>query len=258
MRDFTLEKYRALLSAALDGGFDTITYVEYLAEKEKQDSRRLIMRHDVDKRPDRSLRVAQLEKDMGVRATYYFRCVPCSYDETIMRQIESMGHEVGYHYEDLTLAKGNKRNAQSHFEMWVKKMRDIVRVRTVCMHGSPLSQFDNRLMWEGETQRQERYGALGLAGEPYFDTDWNDVEYLTDTGRCWDGDRFSRRDKVANGAGRKYALHSTDDLMNWLRQSDARTVMITTHPQRWTTGGLPWWKEFLTQNAKNVVKRFLC
>jgi hypothetical protein len=30
--------------------------------------------------------------------------------------------------------------------------------------------------------------------------------------------------------------------------------MITFHPQRWTNKPLPWLKELLVQNVKNVVK----
>ena len=33
--------------------------------------------------------------------------------------------------------------------------------------------------------------------------------------------------------------------------------MLTIHPQRWTNKPLPWMKELVWQNAKNVVKRVL-
>ena len=33
--------------------------------------------------------------------------------------------------------------------------------------------------------------------------------------------------------------------------------MITTHPQRWTNRPLPWLKELVGQNLKNVVKAAL-
>jgi hypothetical protein len=34
-------------------------------------------------------------------------------------------------------------------------------------------------------------------------------------------------------------------------------IMITTHPERWTDRPLPWVKELVWQNVKNVVKFFL-
>jgi len=42
-------------------------------------------------------------------------------------------------------------------------------------------------------KRGEDYGIIA---EPYFDMDFKEVLYLTDTGRRWDGDRVSVRDKV--------------------------------------------------------------
>ncbi|MCX6266812.1 MAG: hypothetical protein NTW16_05570 [Bacteroidetes bacterium] len=48
-----------------------------------------------------------MEQADGIRGSYYFRVVPESYDETIIREIALLGHEIGYHYEDLTLAGGD-------------------------------------------------------------------------------------------------------------------------------------------------------
>ncbi len=36
----------------------------------------VILRHDVDRRPEMALEMAGMEKDMGIRATYYFRMMP--------------------------------------------------------------------------------------------------------------------------------------------------------------------------------------
>ena len=59
------------------------------------------------------------------------------------------------------------------------------------MHGSPLSRYDNRKLWEKYDYRE-----FGIIGEPYFDIDFNKVLYLTDTGRRWDGEAVSVRDKA--------------------------------------------------------------
>ncbi len=59
------------------------------------------------------------------------------------------------------------------------------------MYGSPLSKYDNKLLW-----KYYNYKDFGIIGEPYFDVDFSKVLYLTDTGRRWNGDRVSIRDKV--------------------------------------------------------------
>ena len=53
---------------------------------------------------------------------------------------------------------------------------------TIRMHGSPLSPFDNKIVWQ-----KYNYRELEIIGDPYFDIDWNEFGYLTDTGRRWDG-----------------------------------------------------------------------
>lgn len=43
----------------------------------------VILRHDVDRLPGNALKMARLEHEMGVQATYYFRAVSVSWDKTI-------------------------------------------------------------------------------------------------------------------------------------------------------------------------------
>ena len=53
-------------------------------------------------------------------------------------------------------------------------------------------------------------------------------------------------------------IHSTVDLIEWIKQTDIRQpVMITTHPQRWTNHVGDWVKEYVLQSCKNVVKMLM-
>jgi hypothetical protein len=77
------------------------------------------------------------------------------------------------------------------FEKNLAKLREIYPVKTICMHGNPISKYDNRKLWE-----KYNYKDYGIIAEPYFDVDFTEVLYLTDTGRRWDGEEYSVRDKV--------------------------------------------------------------
>ena len=81
--------------------------------------------------------------------------------------------------------------AYEEFCRYLEKLRETVPIKTICMHGSPFSKYDNRSLWE-----KYDYKELGIIGEPYFDIDFSKVLYLTDTGRKWDGEKVSIRDKV--------------------------------------------------------------
>jgi hypothetical protein len=64
----------------------------------------IALRHDVDRSPNYALKTAQIEHDLGIRGSYYFRIVPESFDAGIIERIAELGHEIGYHYEDVDLA----------------------------------------------------------------------------------------------------------------------------------------------------------
>jgi hypothetical protein len=289
------------LEALISQGYAFQPFAEFI---EKPAAHAIILRHDVDARPGNSLEFARIQNQAGIRGSYYFRAVPQSYDELIIKEIADLGHEIGYHYEDMEIAS-SKFKVQSLkfkeedlyeiaieiFEKNLKKFRELYPVKTICMHGSPRSKFDNKSLW-----KKYNYRDYGIIGEPYFDIDFNEVLYLTDTGRRWDGAKVSIRDKVNSSkfevrssklvpgsefrvsekatesshqppatshqkpatSNQNRKFHSTSEIINAaLNNNLPNKIMFTFHPQRWTDKPLPWMRELVLQNMKNVVKRFL-
>ena len=258
MRDFSLDIYRALLETLQAKGYRLISYADYRKSKiDNRKSKFVILRHDVDAKPLNSLKTAQIERAIGAKATYYFRVGKESNQPEIIRAIAKLGHEIGYHYEDMSLCNGDIDQAWSHFQTWLDYFRQYYAVETVCMHGAPTSKYDSKDLW-----KKYDYKTLNIIGEPYFDTDFSDVFYLTDTGRCWDGYKVSVRDKIPEYQDQwtKAGLtwHTTSQLIQAIEQGTMPAhVMITTHPQRWTNDSKAWYLEMVTQMAKNIVKRIL-
>ncbi len=247
-RDFTFRVFRQLLTSLQEQRYTFQTFAEFLKNPAE---RVVILRHDVDARKLNSLYAAELEADMGIRGTFNFRIVPQSFDEKVIRRISALGHEIGYHYEDLALTHGNKEKAIILFEQHLSKLRNIVPVETICMHGSPLSKHDNRDIW-----KVYDYKKYKIIGEPYLDLDFSNMLYLTDTGRRWDGDRVSVRDRVSGA--RQLKFHSTFDIIQGLNKGElADQIMINVHPQRWEEGYIPWMKEYFSQSIKNKIKGFI-
>ncbi len=54
--------------------------------------------------------MAHLEHDLGVAGTYSFRATPGVWDAGAMDNIAALGHELGYHYEDPAIAKGDQKS----------------------------------------------------------------------------------------------------------------------------------------------------
>ena len=246
--DFTLKTYHNLLTFLKQENYNFITFEEFC--EGRVEDKFIILRHDIDLKAENSLKTATIEHELGIKASYYFRIVPQSNQPHIIKQIAELGHEIGYHYEDLSLFKGNENEAITHFEKQLACFRQYYPVKTICMHGSPTSKIDNRSIW-----KTYNYRDFGIIGEPYFDIDFNQVFYLTDTGRCWDGEKYSVRDKVQSSFTKKF--HTTEQIIDALQTNSLpNQMMITTHPQRWTDNLFFWMKELLLQNGKNILKYF--
>lgn len=272
MKDFTLSTYRQLLLALKNGGCNFLTFEEWCDGKATVPF--VILRHDVDLKAGHSLATARIEAEMGVKATYYFRIVPQSNQPEIIESIVRLGHEIGYHYEDLSLFNGDSPKAIDHFDKQLTHFRQFYSVRTICMHGSPISKFDNRDLW-----KTYNYHDYGIIGEPYFDflnaenIKINQILYFTDTARMWDGDKYNVRDKInqqltvnseqvssqqLTNSATHQDVHSTFDFINWINSNPSvNCMMITTHPQRWTDNKIEWFHEFIMQFVKNKLKQLL-
>lgn len=324
--DFTIKLYKKLLEQFLEKQFRFLPYVTYMEQRinfgdardisfQDQNSLRpknqipdnasnnriIIIRHDVDRLPENSLQTAMLEHELGIQGTYYFRIVKESFNFEIMEKISELGHEIGYHYEDIDLVlkqKGLKKkfsieNLKKNpelkeilidlaYESFVKNLEMLRKhfdIKTICMHGSPRSKYDNKLIWTKYDYRE-----LGIIGEPYFDIDFQEVAYYTDTGRRWDGEAVSVRDKVISRKSRVGSKKServkfessiinkqssiatknwpkyrkTQEMIQAIEVGDfPQKAMITVHPQRWTNQPLPWIKELVWQSVKNAVKYFI-
>ena len=202
-------------------------------ERANHYDRMVILRHDVDLLPQNSLAFAKIQHELGIKASYYFRIVPESYNEKIIAEIADLGHEIGYHYEDLTLTNGDIDKAYDSFCRNLEKLRKRYPVKTICMHGSPRSKWDSKDLW-----KHYNYRDYGIIGESYFDVNFDEVFYLTDTGRRWDGWKVSMRDKVPQQEQwqeQGLVFHSTRDIIHAAKKGKLpHKIMFTFHPQRWT------------------------
>ncbi|MEN8121656.1 MAG: hypothetical protein ABFS35_14995 [Bacteroidota bacterium] len=249
MLDFTLETYKELLTVLESENYKFQTFEKFV--NENSSDKIVILRHDVDRAPANAVKMALLENDMGISASYFFRIVDESYDEKSIRKIVDLNHELGYHYEDLALANGNFNNALISFENNLEKFRKFYPVKTMCMHGSPMSKWDNRKLWE-----KFNYKDCGISAEPYFDLNFDNVFYLTDASRSWNNEAVTLRDKVPSKFD--ITIRNTYEIVKLLKQKKMpNQLMISTHPHNWAANGSEWLRIKVWQGAKNQVKKIL-
>ena len=211
LNDFRLNDYKALCKKVVSLDRPIITFKEYFSNPDEYlDKPFIILRHDVDRKPLNALKIALVEKELGIKSTYYFRFIPSVFKEEIINKISILGHEIGYHYETMAKAKGSIPKALEIFQYELEQFRKISEITTICMHGSPLSPYDNRDLWKFSDFKK-----FGIKGEPYLSIDYTQILYFTDTGRTWGDSNANLRDVVSTNLNNPI-ISSTLDLIDSL------------------------------------------
>ncbi|MHB8104698.1 MAG: glycosyltransferase family 2 protein [Dehalococcoidales bacterium] len=253
-RDFTLGKYTKLCQKILSSGYHVTTVASYL-NNVNVTHKTIILRHDVDRKLRNAIQMAELEHRLGLTSTYYFRMTKSCFQPEIIRAIAELGHEIGYHYEALDKAKGNNEKAIKIFESELNKLRQVAEVKTICMHGNPLTKWDNRDLWS-----KYNFTSYGLLGEAYLSL--NNVVYLSDTGRTW-GAKYKVKDWLPSAAHDNsknvgiLAVTSTDSLIELIKSDVIGPVYILVHPERWSDNLIGWITDLVADTGVNLAKRIL-
>lgn len=260
--DFTYKKYRQLIEALANNGYRFVTFEEFV---DSPNGKVVILRHDIDRLPGHALETAYIESSIGAKGSYHFRINIGRKAPWYVKDLISSGHEIAYHYEDLSAVSKRKtvndkslNSAFSRFKENLSWFRNFYPVKVISMHGDPISGVDNRDLWKVFDYRNE-----GIICEPYFDIDYSSVLYLTDTGRKWNADKSNIRDRIIKGMGITlhdplslgFSFSATDEIISAIKTNSLPgKIIINTHPQRWNGKTVPWVTELVVQNLKNIVK----
>jgi hypothetical protein len=254
MRDFTLDAYRYYLQAIKSTYQNILTFDEFFLADPRPRTFCLI-RHDVDRRAKRALTMARLEKELSVRATYYFRAKSHVFKPEIIKEISNSGHEIGYHYESLSDTKGDISLALKDFENNLKRLREIAPVKTISMHGRPFKPFDNLDMWRDPKNHSLLVSKYGILGEVYLDIDYRETAYISDTGRNWSSTKSNIRDQVDSGI--KLGFKGFDDLYSYLRSNPSPHLVFQVHPERWADHVVDYYLGLCFDAITNIGKKIV-
>lgn len=106
-------EYRDFLATAQESGYEIVSLEKWILAPHDRltnhdpERRTLVLRHDVDQHPAAVLPMFEIEEQLGVRSTWYFRWRTAH--PVIIRRLRRAGFAVGLHYETLTrlaLARG--------------------------------------------------------------------------------------------------------------------------------------------------------
>lgn len=222
---------------------------EFVNDGDEHNEQKVFIRHDVDRYPERALKMARLESSRSIKTIYFFRYHDMEQFPHCMDQAISLGHRVGYHYENLANHRGNIPLALEEFDEHLNKIRSRWGIKYISMHGSPLSRIHNQDIWHHI--KPEDFGLIDVST---FNSS-KDFLYLTDTGGTWNSNKYNLRDYLQPFSQNNFKARSTRQLiLNILDKKLPNRLMFNIHPQRWNDNYWSCLKEQLIQNLKNPVK----
>jgi hypothetical protein len=274
--DFTFKKYSEIVKAIAESDYQVLSIADYIRAKELP-AKFIIIRHDVDLDPFYQLKFAQLERDFNIRTTYYFRKIEKVFKKEVIDQVAAMGHEVGYHYEVFTKAKGDPKLALQIFKEEQSVFSEVWNSLTVCPHGGSFvdnadgyslknmiklipkllsgkkvfSHHVNFDMWENN-----RFEDFGIIGDAYRSMDFTNMLYLSDTGRSWD-QRYKRLDKVNSVINPKFDVRSSDDIIRIIKTGAVNHIYLLVHNEQWKDNYIDWLGWYAAQIIRRTGKKII-
>lgn len=245
MKEFTFEQYKKIVTNFRECGYALQKVKDFISSPINKS---VVLRHDVDRYPGQALQMAKIENRLGIKSTYYFLTRLSVLKKEVIKDIVSMGHEIGYHYDDLAAANGNSEKALELFKRNLENLRGYYPVVTICAHGNPISPWNNTNLWKIYDYRE-----FGVKADLLLDIDYNKVFYLTDNGFGWNKFNVSVRDKVITY--RNISIRDTGHLIKMTREGlIPQQILLNTHPDTFFDPGIRWYLNRLIIKLKNPIK----
>ncbi len=204
--------------------------------KEKPLTRFLVLKHDVETDPAKALRMANIENRHGHKGVYYVQAyLLCSEKNIdILKNIQSLGHEVSYHHDVMDQCRGDIVRAADEFEKNAEKFRKCgFTVTTVCQHGNPVVErkgySSNRDLFR-DAGTAERFRVISEIMVNFRSRIGAGYKYISDAGYGWKIIYDPENNDVIPSSEKDIPLPSLD---NVLKAAGESSVIISTHPHRW-------------------------
>ncbi|SDL46347.1 hypothetical protein SAMN05216497_1435 [Clostridium cochlearium] len=235
------DEYREVLEYAIDKKYHLTSMIDYYNNyyNKADNKKNIVLRHDIDDDLKGTKKFFEIEKELKVKSSYYFRLN--TLDTEIANEVVDYGSEIGYHYEELaTYCKKNKiknkdsinnENITNIYEMFRNNIKSKFKnydIKTISSHGD----FYNREIGVPNHHifNYFKYDDLGISIETYDKNLLNSFNsYISD-------DRY--RPFWKNNVSIYDSINNND-----------KRILLLTHPGNWNCNK--------SENFKNNIRRLL-
>jgi len=207
--DFTLDAYRACIKAAKKWGYVFSFYNECFGE-----ARFVLWRHDIDVSVHRAARLARIEQEEGVKATYFIWLHAYTYHfwereiTDLLLQILNQGCRIGLHFD---CEYYHNLNSDNIGDLVAEEARILAGVLQTDIHVVSLHNPSKQML---QDNKEDRIGGLINTYSYYL---FRQCKYVSDSNGLWRG----------------------DTLLDILRKGQYPRLQVLTHPEWWTEKPTP-------------------
>ena len=221
-----LEEYRSILEFALEHDYKFTSLKDWYENDFYRDEKIFLLRHDVDYDSEGAFKMFEIEKELGITSTFYYRWK--TMDFSTMSEIHKNGFEVSLHFETLaTYCRSQKIKSKNQiddqvlqdcFKLFVEEKKTFEEnfwpIKTICSHGdhrNRLIGMPNHVILKN-TSRDE----LGIYFETYDKTIVEKIDtYISDS-------------SIKNNHEWRYGISPKEAV-----KKKSECICLLTHPQHW-------------------------
>ena len=202
--EFNLAAYENLLKEFLEIGYQAVSFSA--VERQKK---HLVLRHDLDMSIPAAIPMAEVERDLGLKATYFVLLRTEMYNpfsaanRTGLFSLMDCGHEIGLHF-DASLYEDDPSSMEEAVDMECRVLETLIQ------RGVPVVGFHRPAK-----SLQGRQGPIAGRVQTYQTELFNDIGYCSDSRGAW---------------------HFGAPLSN-IAVQERRAMQLLTHPIWWTQSG---------------------
>lgn len=208
-----------------------------------KNERFVVLKHDVETFVPNAHRLAAIEHKYGICGSYYVQAYLMSDPKNIelLKEIQSWGHEISYHYDVLDAHAGDYVAAEESFKKYSKVFADNgFHYGTICQHGNPVKKrvgyTSNRDFFRNEEIRNHYPDLVDMVVN-YSQYAVSKYRYISDASYRWniitEPETNDLHPEVKN-----VKVGGFKNLLALVQDTDYSYV-ISTHPHRWMSAA---WK----------------
>ena len=254
---FTYSVWERFCKALAEKSLYSVTAKSLLANAIKgipQESRWVNLKHDVEANPEKALRLAQIEAKCGHKATYYVQSyLMTEENQQLFLAIQDLGHEVTYHHDVVDGSKGHLNDAIVIFKENLEKFKKLgFVVETVCQHGNPMTDFDNRDFFRN-ADIQAKFPQMADIMVNFKELLRQDYVYISDVGMS-----FKIVNNPYNNSEFKKdpytVLGDLDYVIDEINEHQGINYIISSHPHRYYQSAIvAWLKKMMFSIVRGVA-----